>query len=116
MSVRIRRLYLLTALISSFAVCVHVVLSPSFGWRNEDMRFFNLLIGLLIVAWLISDPKLPKHERPTFDHGFMHLAFFPLIAAYEQYRIRRWKGLAIVLGLLLMWLAPGILGAAANRG
>ena len=111
MMARVRRLYLLAALISSITVCIHVLLDPSASVHGEDLRIINLLVSLLIVAWLISDPKLSKHERPAFDHGFLHLAFFPLMAIYEQFRVRRWKGLAIVLGLLVLWQAPSLLSA-----
>ena len=102
-----RRLYLLSALLVSITACVHFAVNPLSGPDDSDvLRLYEFILGLLIVTWLIKDPKLANAERPSFDHGLLHLTFFPLLAAYEQFVIRRWKGLAVVFGLLILLMAP----------
>ena len=104
-----RRLYLLTSLVVCVSACVHVVADPRSGLDDGNaLRMYEFVLGLLLVVWLITDPKLPIAERPSFDHGLLHLTFFPFLAAYEQFVIRRWKGIAIVFGLLMLVLAPFI--------
>jgi len=103
----IRRLYLFAAFVVSIAACVHIAVDPISSWNDTDsLRAYEFILGLLIVTWLIKDPKLSNHERPSFDHALMHLVFFPLFAAYQQFSIRRWRGIAIVFALFLLLIAP----------
>jgi len=102
-----RLLYLLTAILVSISACVHVAANPISGPDDTNtLRLYEYLLTFLLVMWLIKDPRLSKFERPSFDHGFLHFALFPFLAAYEQFVIRRWQGLAIVFGLLMLLLAP----------
>ena len=104
-----RRLYLVAALVVSVSACAHVAIDPMSSLDDGDaLRAYEFVLGLLIVVWLTTDPELSNAERPSFDHGFLHLTFFPLLAAYEQFVIRRWTGIAIVFGLLLLLIAPFI--------
>jgi len=73
---------------------------------TDSLRVYEFILGLLIATWLITDPKLSKEERPSFDHALIHLVFFPLFAVYQQFLIRRWAGVAIVFALLLLLIAP----------
>ena len=102
-----RHLYLLAAILVSLSACVHVAANPITGPDGADtLRMYEYLLIFLMVVWLIKDPKLSKADRPSFDHGFLHMVLFPLLATYEQFVTRRWKGLAIVLGLLMLLFAP----------
>jgi hypothetical protein len=102
-----RHLYLITSLLVSLSACARVAADPMSMMKNGDsLRLYQFVLGVLIVTWLIKDPKLPKAERPSFDHGLLHLAFFPIMATYEQFVLHGWKGIAVVLGLLILLIAP----------
>ena len=56
-----------------------------------------------------SDPKLPRDQRPSFDHGLLHLVFFPPLGLHQQFAVRRWAGIAAVFGLFLIGTAPWLI-------
>lgn len=102
-----RRLYLLASLVVCVSACVHVAADPMSGLDDGSaLRLYQFVLGFLMVAWLVTDPKLSNDERPSFDHALLHLIFFPFLAAYEQFVIRRWAGLAIVTAMFILLLAP----------
>ena len=102
-----RHLYLLTSLVVCVSACVHVAVDPMSSLDDGDaLRMYEFVLFMLLVVWLVTDPKLSTDERPSFDHALLHLMFFPFLAAYEQFVIRRWAGIAIVLVMLILVLAP----------
>ena len=105
-----RRLFLVAVVVMSIVTSCYVV------WRYLNgvvpaehlFRLYECLAAILVISWLVTDPELPAIERPSFDHGFFIWVTFPLLAAYYMYRAHRWRGFLIVLGLLLLLLAPKI--------
>jgi hypothetical protein len=96
-----RRLCLFTAFMVALASVVHAILHPA-RLDEETFRLQQFLVMYLIAVWLVSDPKLPKAERPSFDHAYLHMTFFPFTPLYEQVRTHGWKGVARVFGLVLL--------------
>ncbi len=80
---------------------VHATLHPA-RMDEDALRLHQFLVMYLIAVWLVSDPKLSKAERPSFDHAYLHMTFFPFIPLYEQIVAHGWKGVARVFGLILL--------------
>ena len=110
MHASIRRLYLYTAIgIAAVASCCAAFLfAHATGFGENFFRLYSFVMMILIVVWLASDPSLPSAERPSFDHGMLLWALFPLLAIYQQFIVRRWRGVAVVLGLLVLIAAPNL--------
>jgi hypothetical protein len=109
MPTRTRRLILLAAVMVSASACARFAASGGSSSHDSDLlRLYEFILSMLVAGWLITDPKLRKSERPSLDHGLLHMTFFPLLAVYEQFTIRRWKGIAVVLGLIVLLVAPVI--------
>jgi hypothetical protein len=87
----------------ALSALVHAILHPG-GLGADALQLHRFLFYYLIAVWLVSDPKLSNAERPSFDHAYIHMAFFPLPAIYEQIQTHRWKGLARALGLCALAL------------
>jgi hypothetical protein len=108
-----RLFYLIAVIALALATTVDVVFNVQSGIRpDEDLiSLYQLVIGLLVVAWLLTDPKLPAAQRPTLDHGFLLMVSFPVLAFYQQFVSRGWKGVASVFALTIVVLAPFLVWA-----
>lgn len=103
-----RAFYLVAAVVLSLAMALDLVASVQLGPSIEEhlLTLHQFVVSLLLVAWLVTDPKLPAAYRPTLDHGFLLLVLFPLLALYHLTVSRGWKGVAIAVGFTLICLAP----------
>lgn len=110
MHASMRRLYLYTAIgIAAVTCCCSAYLfAHDSGFGESFFRLYSIVMMILIVVWLASDPSLPAAERPSFDHGLLLWALFPLLAIYQQFIVRRWRGVVVVLGLLVLLAAPAL--------
>ena len=110
MRASVRRQYLHAAV--GIAALASVVAANNFfsgRYLSEDVvRLYSFVMLLLLVVWLMTDPDIPSDQRPSFDHGMLHWALFPVLAINQQFQIRRWRGVRIVFGLLVLVLAPYI--------
>lgn len=103
-----RRWYLVTAAV------IAVITSAYSAWRclggdvpgEEVFRLYRFVMVIVVISWLLADPEIPATQRPSFDHGMFVWMTFPLLAAYHMYAAHRWRGLAIVVGLLSLLFAP----------
>jgi hypothetical protein len=104
------------------AAAVIAVMTSAFAvWRYLNgsvpsegvFQLYSLISGILVVSWLVTDPRIPITQRPSFDHGMLVWASFPLLAAYQMYSAHRWRGFLIVLGLFGLLAAPNIALALA---
>jgi hypothetical protein len=107
---RLRQSYLVAAVI------VAVVTSTYAAWRYangalptaQSFQLYDLLIALLVITWLVTDPLLPADKRPSFDHGLLLWMMFPLFALYQLFTTRRWGGVGVLAGFALLFSAPAI--------
>jgi hypothetical protein len=74
----IRRLYLYAAI--GLAVLAAIVTAN--GVSEEVLRLYSFVMALLVAVWLSTDPDIPRDQRPSFDHGMLHWALFPFLAAH----------------------------------
>lgn len=109
MSIRMRRhLHLATAVLIALMVSAYSGWCCSTGVVPGDRHFdlYGVVMMFLIVSWLITDPVLPATRKPSFDHGMLVWVSFPLLAGYHMYAAHRWRGILIVLGLMVLFFAP----------
>jgi hypothetical protein len=110
MHASIRRLYVYAAV--GIAIVTSIVAAIIFNAgrdiSDDVLLLYKFVIGLLVVVWLTTDPDIPDDHRPSLDHGMLQWMLFPLLATYQQFKIRRWRGIGIVLGLLGLFVVPYI--------
>ena len=104
----IRFQVLIAAIVVSVATSIGVAVILYNGREpSEDLlRLYEYISLLLIIVWLIKDPTLPVDHRPSFDHFMLTWMTFPPLALYHQFVCHRWKGIARVLGVLSLFIAP----------
>jgi hypothetical protein len=83
---------------------------------DEVTRVYEIIMGILVVTWLVKDPDIPVAHKPSFDHGLFVWYSFPLLAAYHMYTAHRWRGIAMIVGLMLLFAAPRILVTLIDIG
>lgn len=110
-----RRLYLFTAAVIAVMTSTYAAWSYLNGVTpgEEVLELYSVFMGILVVSWVVTDPRIPTAQRPSFDHGMLIWATFPLLAAYQMYSAHRWRGIFIVLGLVGLFAAPNIALALA---
>ena len=98
----------------TLAACARAISLPGFGSHYDALDLHQYLAAYLVAVWLVTDPKLPRAERPSFDHAFLHMSLFPILAIYEQVRVHRWRGVAMILGLVIFIFLPIAVDAIAT--
>lgn len=101
-----RRLYLVAAALVAAMTSCYAIWRYGNGSMPSDhaYRLQGIITGILVVTWLAQNPDVPPNHRPSFDYGFFLWATFPLLATYHLYRTRRWLGIAIIVGLILLFI------------
>lgn len=109
MSVRVRRhLYLATAVLIALMTSAHAAWCCSNGVAPGDdvFRLYGIVMMILVVSWLVAEPAFPAGQKPSFDYGMLMWAGFPFLASYHMYVAHRWRGILVVLGLIVLFFAP----------
>ena len=90
-----RRYLLIAAMTVSLITSLDVALWVTAGAAPQTglMRLYYFVTVILLVAWLSAEPRVPAENRPTFDHGYLHWATFPLLGLYEQIVCRGARGI-----------------------
>ena len=104
----IRPWYLVTAAILAAMMSGFLAWLNAIGEFPSDHVFglYTVIFNILMISWFVTDPDLPAIQRPSFDHGFLLLGLFPLLALYHMFITRRWRGILIILGMQLLFFAP----------
>jgi hypothetical protein len=101
------------------AACVSLMLATYVGWAlthnlepTEPLfALYRLVLTVLFATWLIADARESGRARPTFDYGWFIVFGFVVYVPYYLFSTRRWRGLLILLGMLLIFILPPVLGA-----
>ena len=106
----LRKSYLIVAAVIAIATsgCAAYRYAGGALPSNESLQLYDLLISLLVITWLVTDPKFPTDRRPSFDHALLLWMTYPLFALYQLFTTRRWRGVAVLLGFALLYAAPTI--------
>src|SRR5215831_3693504 len=96
------------------AVSTSILFSVYDGWLNLMGRepgepMFTLLHFVLttsLATWLIADATQLRRAQPTFDHGWFVLTIFFVYVPYYLISSRRWRGLWLLLGVIILFLLP----------
>jgi hypothetical protein len=110
MSVTVKRVSIFAA------VGISVVLATYDGWLSSRgmapgealLRLYNFTVAILLATWLIEDARVSARSGPSFDYGWFVMWVFPIYLPYYLYSTRRWRGLLILVGMLLLFLLPAI--------
>ncbi|HET6424939.1 MAG TPA: hypothetical protein VFG20_14725 [Planctomycetaceae bacterium] len=65
----------------------------SFGW------------SALLACWIEADARR-RRQTPCFDFGFLCCLCLPLATIWYCLRTRGWKGVLLLFGLTVIWIAP----------
>jgi hypothetical protein len=69
-----------------------------------DLHIF--LLTLLLVTWFVADSAARQRFVPSFDYGWFIWAMLPFFAPYYLVSTRRWRGVVLCIGMLLLFLLP----------
>jgi len=102
---------------SVIAACVATVVVVAYVWflslrerapPEALFRLHNFLMTLLFAWWLVSDNSARQRFSPSFDHGWFAWAALPVYGLYHLVSTRRWRGLMIFAGMLVLLMLPAI--------
>jgi len=98
------------------AVGVSAVVSIYVGWLfsrnlepNEHLfTLYRFVLVALFAAWLVADTREAGRSAPTFDYGAYSIFAFVVVAPYHLISTRRWRGVLIFGGMVLLLLLPAL--------
>jgi hypothetical protein len=98
------------------AVGTSVVFATYDGWLSSRgiapggtlFTLYRLVVLILLATWLIEDARSCGRSGPSIDQGWFVMFVFPLYLSYYLFSTRRWRGLLILSGMLLLLLLPAI--------
>jgi hypothetical protein len=77
--------------------------------RAPDEHLFSLhqfVLAVLLTTWIVVDTTELRRARPSFDYGWFIVATFPVYVPYYLVSTRRWRGVALLAGMILLFLLP----------
>jgi hypothetical protein len=106
--VRIKRVSVIGALGTS---AVFAAYDGYLFWtsRAPDEGLFSLhhfVLAFLLATWIVADTTELRRARPSFDYGWFIVAAFPVYVPYYLVSTRRWRGVAVLVGMILLFLLP----------
>ncbi len=98
------------------AVGASILFAVYDGWLNVMGRepgeamftLFHFVLTTSLATWLVADATQLRRTQPTFDHGWFILTVFFVYVPYYLISSRRWRGLAVLLGIILLFLLPSV--------
>jgi len=100
--------------VSILSACgTSVVVTAVAGWLwshglplGGGVYFIHKLTVLSMVAtWVVADTRTCGRYFPSFDHGWF-VMFVPFYLTYYLISTRRWRGLVILAGMLILLVLP----------
>ena len=106
--VRIKRVSVIGALGTS---AVFAAYDGYLFWtsRAPDEGLFSLhhfVLAFLLATWIVADTTELRRARPSFDYGWFIVAAFPVYVPYYLVSTRRWRGVAVLVAMILLFLLP----------
>ena len=77
--------------------------------RAPDEGLFSLhhfVLAFLLATWIVADTTELRRARPSFDYGWFIVAAFPVYVPYYLVSTRRWRGVAVLVAMILLFLLP----------
>jgi hypothetical protein len=104
----IKRSSLIGAVSVSTAVAIYsgLLFSTAHAPDEQLSTLHEFIITVLLATWLIADATQLRRAQPTFDYGWFIFAAFPVYVPYYLVSTRRWRGLVIFTGMLVLFLLP----------
>jgi hypothetical protein len=100
----------------SAAVGVSVVIACYDGWLYSRalapgehlFDLHQLVVSIAFATWLAADTRAMGRPYPSFDYGWFVMAALPIYGPYYLIRTRRWRGVLMSIGTVLLFLLPWI--------
>jgi hypothetical protein len=104
----VRRFQLATAALYAIATSANVFVLQMGGdyLTDEGAQAYHFVVGILLIAWLTSDPLIPAAKRPSLDFGLFVWMTFPVFAGWLLISTRGWRGAGVLVGLIALLFAP----------
>jgi hypothetical protein len=77
--------------------------------RAPDGHLFSLyqfILAMLLSTWIVVDTIELQRPRPSFDYGWFIFATFPVYVPYYLVSTRRWRGVALSIAVIVLFLLP----------
>ena len=108
MHARVKRLCAFAGLITSVAVAGYSGLLYHHGLEPQDgiLWAYNLVFYVFLVTWLVADMRALGRSVPSFDAHWLVSSILPVHLPYHLCSTRRWRGLLILAGIVVLYLLP----------
>jgi hypothetical protein len=105
------------------ACCTSLVVAACDGWLcsrgltlGAGAYFIHKLVILSMLAtWVVADTRASGRNFPSLDHGWF-VMFVPFYLTYYLVSTRRWRGLLILAGMLMLLVLPGVAEDFMEKG
>ena len=106
----LKRLCVFGALGTTSAVVACSAWGCSLGFvPSEGLHKLNDFVVLVMLAtWVVADKRMSGRSEPSFDQGAFVLFLLPLYVPYYFISTRGWRGLLILVAMLVLLMAATI--------
>jgi len=106
----LKRLCLFGSLGTTGAVAACNVWRCSLGFvPTEGLHELNRIVVLVMLAtWVVADRRMSGRSEPSFDQGAFVLFLLPVYVPYYLAATRGWRGLLILVAMLVLFLLASI--------
>jgi hypothetical protein len=73
---------------------------------DELQTLYQVIVSAFLAKWIIVDARQLHRAPPTFDYGWFIIFAFPAYVPYYLISTRRWRGLVLFAGMLLLFWLP----------
>ena len=105
-------IYAIALIVGIGAVTEAYAASRGAGLSRTAAELWYVCFSYSVAWWVELDRKARGIAAPLEYAAFMFFAW-PLLAPYYLFRSRRWRGLALGLGLILLSTMPDLMAMAA---
>jgi len=117
LAARLRVWNVIAACVVSFLFSIYVAIR-SFGGHALPDELYRLefsLVTLLLAGWLVADSADRRRFSPSFDHGWFMFWALPIYGPYYLISTRRWKGVALCVAIVGLFLLPAVVELLARH-
>jgi hypothetical protein len=94
------------SLVATVLLCAY----PLAGAADAD-GFFSVVFAVMVLLWMDADARRLRRV-PCFDFGLLAWITFPLSTLWYCFWSRGWRGIFVLLILLVLLLGPFIVANA----
>jgi hypothetical protein len=113
----IQRVSILSACVTSVVVAAYDgwLWSRGFTLGGGVYLIHKLVVLSMLAIWVVADTRESRRYFPSLDHGWF-VMFLPFYLTYYLISTRRWWGLLILTGMIILLVLPAFPEAFMNHG